>query len=86
LNISLNDSEIKDAIKQYVTKSGIDTFGKTVDITIKTGRRGNGTSAAISITENEDPVDTGPMDADVKSNDVSNEESLFGGEQAEPVE
>ena len=54
MDISLKDAEIKDALEQYVNGQGINTEGKKVVITLKSGRNGNGPSATVVISNTDD--------------------------------
>ena len=49
MNITLNDSEIKQAIEAYVNQSGINTDGKDVGIVLTVGRKQNGVTAQVII-------------------------------------
>lgn len=59
MNITLNDSEIKEALTQYVGNQGIDLRHKEVDISFTAGRGPNGYSASIEIV----PVPNGSSTA-----------------------
>ena len=52
MQIQLRQSEIVEALKQYIARQGINLKGKTVDISFTAGRKDAGLSADISI---EDP-------------------------------
>jgi hypothetical protein len=52
MKIHLNQSEVIDAITEYVSKA-IPTENKSVLVTITAGRKGNGTTASIDIGESE---------------------------------
>lgn len=52
MQIQLRQSEIEEALKQYVAKIGINLQGKTVEIAFTAGRKEAGMSADISV---EDP-------------------------------
>lgn len=51
MQIQLRQTEIVEALKQFVTKQGITLTGKVVDITFTAGRKESGISADISIEE-----------------------------------
>lgn len=51
MQIQFKQVEITAAIKQYITKQGIDLVGKTVDIVFTAGRKKAGLSADISIED-----------------------------------
>ena len=85
MSLTLNDEEIKQAITQYVNKQGIDTTDKEVDVIIKSGRKGNGYTAAVTITDQ--PTKTVKLASDnteekAESNDSNdgndNPDSIFG--------
>jgi len=84
LNISLNDSEIKTAIENYVTKSGFDTVGKDIDITISVGRKGNGAKAEVVITDKEESqkmISEGANAISAPITETEDDGSLFGKEE-----
>lgn len=51
MQIQLRQPEIKDALKQYITKQGINLQGKVVSIDFTAGRKETGLSADISIED-----------------------------------
>lgn len=51
MQIQLRQTEIVEALKQYITKQGINLAGKTVEIGFTAGRKETGISADISIDE-----------------------------------
>lgn len=51
MQIQLRQTEIVEALKQYITKQGISLVGKTVEIGFTAGRKETGISADISIDE-----------------------------------
>lgn len=55
MKIHLKQGEITDALRQYVTKQGINLSGKTVDISFTAGRNGAGLSADIDIEDSSIP-------------------------------
>lgn len=50
MDINLKQPEIETAIRSYLTKLGIDLDGKTVGIDFTSGRKNNGLTAAVTIT------------------------------------
>lgn len=52
MQIQLNQSEIVTALKDYVTKQGISLQGRTVEIVFTSGRKENGISADLCISDN----------------------------------
>jgi len=55
VQLTLQDDEIRDAISQYVSKQGIETSDKVVKIKIKSGRKGNGLTAIVSVENKPEP-------------------------------
>lgn len=51
MHLSLNDSEIKEAIELYISNQGINTEGSDVEIKLKAGRSGKGHSAEVQISK-----------------------------------
>jgi len=52
MNITLNDTELRDAVTEYVVNKGFSIpQGQVPSIDFKVGRAGNGTSAAIEFVE-----------------------------------
>lgn len=49
MEITLRDNEINEAIKQYVNTLGFNTENKSVEVSVKLGRSGNGNSAQVEI-------------------------------------
>ena len=52
MQLSLNDSEIRQAVADYVAGQGISVVDKKVDVVLKAGRGENGYSATVDITDN----------------------------------
>ena len=84
MEISLGDREIKQAIADYVQSQGIETAGKKVDITLKSGRKkkdseeSSGHTAQVVISAKIDPsvaINTEDQDADGEADGGS--DSLF---------
>lgn len=81
MNLTLSDAEIKQAITDYVGNQGISLSGKSVSVDIKSGRKGNGYSAAIIIGDKDANQATAP-NADIPGFTDDKKEtpdSLFGG-------
>ncbi len=51
MELTLDSNDIKQALTNYVSKMGVDTSNKRVDIALINGRMGNGNRAIVSITE-----------------------------------
>ena len=51
MQINLKQSEIADALRQYVTQQGINLTGKSVDIAFTAGRKEGGLTAEINIED-----------------------------------
>ena len=51
MNIKLDEATIRIAITEYIQRQGIDTTNKHIDITLKMGRKGNGLSTSVNITD-----------------------------------
>lgn len=60
MQILLNQTEIESALKDYVAKQGIKLQGRTVEIEFTSGRKENGVSADMRISDdaNDFPVFT----------------------------
>ena len=54
MQIQLNQSEIVTALKDYVTKQGISLQGRSVEIVFTSGRKENGISADLCISDDAD--------------------------------
>ena len=55
MQINLKQTEITEALRQYVTQQGISLSGKTVDIAFTAGRKEGGLSAEITIEDQDIP-------------------------------
>jgi len=81
MNLTLNNAEITTAIKEYITKQGITTQHKAVEISI-IARRGNnaGVEATVSINDVEDTNTnvTTPRTASEEVATTKSEDDLFG--------
>jgi hypothetical protein len=53
MNISINNSEIQEALIAYVGTLGIDLKNKTIEVSMVAGRGSNGYSANIGITKSD---------------------------------
>lgn len=51
MQINLKQSEIAEALRQYVTQQGINLTGKSVDIAFTAGRKEGGLTAEINIDD-----------------------------------
>lgn len=51
LSITLDNASIEDAIKDYVTKQGLDTVNKTISVKLIHGRKNNGSRAEVVIKD-----------------------------------
>ena len=63
MQLQFRQTEIVEALKQYIVKQGINLQGKSVDISFTAGRKDAGLQANISI---EDPVIPGVDEAPVE--------------------
>lgn len=50
MNILLNQNEIEEALKEYVSNLGVDLNNKAIEVFLTAGRGDNGYKAEISIT------------------------------------
>lgn len=57
MNISLNNTEIEEALVYYIKSQGVDLSDKTINVTLIAGRGANGHSANIAI----EPVVSAPV-------------------------
>jgi len=57
MEITLNESEITQAIKQFITGSGINVAGQDLEVTLTAGRGPNGHSAAVKLVSPADPTE-----------------------------
>lgn len=55
MQINLKQTEITEALQQYITQKGIDLRGKTVDIAFTAGRKEGGLTAEINIEDQDIP-------------------------------
>lgn len=55
MKIALNQSEVVAAIRGYVAAQGIDMYGKQLDVTFTSGRKGNGLTADLDIYTADEP-------------------------------
>ena len=55
MQINLKQTEITEALRQYIAQKGIDLRGKTVDITFTAGRKEGGLTAEINIEDHDIP-------------------------------
>jgi hypothetical protein len=60
MQIQFRQGEIVEALKQYITKQGINLQGKQVEISFTAGRKESGLSADVSIEEMNDLPDLAP--------------------------
>jgi hypothetical protein len=51
MKITLIQSEIEQALKQYVASQGIAVTGKSIEVSITAGRGANGTTAELDIVD-----------------------------------
>lgn len=75
MDLTLNDSEIKEALCNYVNNQGFSTVGKSVEITLIAGRGPNGHKAEIAINT----VTGIPAEAEVPSTlaAITNTDNVF---------
>ena len=89
MNIQLDQKEIELAIRSYIEEKGLDIADKTIEITLKAGRKGGGHSAAVTIVPKGAIVTTvqapGPIEAVEETHAVpstedktAEDEPLFG--------
>lgn len=63
MQITLKQTEIVDALKQYIVKQGLSLVGKQVDVVFTAGRGDTGISAGVSIDDADIPgVDLTPSE------------------------
>ena len=55
MQINLKQTEITEALQQYIAQKGIDLRGKTVDIAFTAGRKEGGLTAEINIEDQDIP-------------------------------
>ncbi len=55
MQINLKQTEITEALRQYIGQKGIDLAGKTVDISFIAGRKEGGLTAEINIEDQDIP-------------------------------
>lgn len=58
MKITLNDTEIKKGLVDYIASQGINLDGSTVEVDLTAGRGPNGYSADVSIVPNPDAPST----------------------------
>jgi len=88
MKLTIDDTEIKDAITAYVKNQGINTSGKVIDIDLTAGRNGNGHKAEISITaglsaSKELKSNAAVIDISAAASDDVEEDNSEGGSTAE---
>jgi len=67
MNITLNDTELRDAVTEYVVNKGFSIpQGQVPSIDFKVGRAGNGTSAAIEFVEGTESEEVPELDEPVE--------------------
>ena len=49
MNVTLNNTEINQAIVDYISSIGIDTLNKNIEVHITTSRKQGGVTAAITV-------------------------------------
>lgn len=82
MKIQLNDNEIKTALIEYVSSQGIDISGKAVEVDMVAGRKDNGFSATIDITDAGEPAsETTVTEGDTEQ--PADAKQLFGVSSAE---
>lgn len=64
MKINLDQKDIVNALKQYVSSQGMPTSGKHVDVSFKAGRKGAGISCEINVSDEPIP---GYSTADAKA-------------------
>ena len=74
--MNLGPVEIEAAIKKWVHSEGISLRDKTIDIQVKSGRKGNGPTAVVTIENIKNPPVVLPADIPLNSEDEV-EENLF---------
>ena len=85
MQLTLNQNEIEQAIKNYVGNLGVALSGKDVDITLVAGRGEKGITATLDITDHEIQMDVKVEDT-APDVDPPAEEETTNEEQAEPTE
>lgn len=65
MNITLNQKDIQKALLLYIIGQGINMEGKTLDVTFTSGRKDNGLTAALHISETVIPGFTDSSDTEV---------------------
>lgn len=56
MRINLNQTEIYQALREYVETQGIPLSGKSVEVTLIAGRGANGHKAAVAISKLQDEI------------------------------
>ena len=56
MDITLTQAEIEESLIKYVKDRGMDAKGMDVTVTLISGRKGNGSSAVVSITKSKTTV------------------------------
>lgn len=72
MNISLNNSEIEEALVHYIRSQGIDLADKAIGVTLVAGRGANGHSANIAI----DPADSSSGTESSEAEEPANSEEI----------
>lgn len=55
MQVNLKQKDIEEALKQYLTREGIQTTGKTVNMAFKNSRKTTGVSVSVEILDNDIP-------------------------------
>lgn len=85
MQINLKQTEITQALRQYVTQQGIDLTDKTVDISFIAGRKEGGLTAEINIEDQDIPGFSGNVVQPVQLSLVGTAESeIVAAEPAGP--
>lgn len=70
MTITLNQAAIETALVDYITKMGINTQGKTTEVSLTAGRKENGYSADVTIITGLEATTSAPVIRSVQSTKV----------------
>ena len=77
MRITLTETDIQDALKQYISQMGVDLSGKRVEVTMTAGRGTNGHTANLEILPLDlvdDPADPYPLQVPLAADDSTGTE------------
>lgn len=88
MQINLNQSEIEQALKNYISDKGISLYGRIVTLAFTAGRKAAGLSAEVNIDEDPnffDAIPSGPLNRVSMSEQYAMDKEAAQAEQMEPV-